>query len=58
MREFPGDAEAALFGVFDGHGPYGQKVSQTLTNLLPEKLVSSDSWQACPTSDALSMLYL
>ena len=49
VREYPGDASAVLFGVFDGHGPHGQQVANSVVKLLPNMLVATDAWQASAT---------
>ena len=43
--EFPGKANSVLFGVFDGHGPQGRKVSLALARELPGALASSREWK-------------
>ncbi|CAI0424059.1 unnamed protein product [Linum tenue] len=37
-EEFIGDKEMTFCGVFDGHGPYGHKVSRHVRDNLPSKL--------------------
>ena len=44
--DFPGRASSVLFGVFDGHGPHGRRVSLALASQLPKALAASREWQA------------
>ena len=45
VREYPGGSNSVMFGVFDGHGSDGAKVSKHLVASLPEILVNSDAWK-------------
>lgn len=38
VQNFTGQQGAYLCGVFDGHGPYGHKVSRYVRDTLPSKL--------------------
>ena len=45
VQEFPGSNNCILFGVFDGHGPHGRRVSSALAADLPQLLVASNAWK-------------
>lgn len=38
IQKFVGEEDTFFCGVFDGHGPYGHKVSRTIRDNLPSKL--------------------
>ena len=45
--EFLGGSETALFGVFDGHGIDGRKVSNGIAARLPKLLADCTDFKAC-----------
>ncbi|KAG1657206.1 hypothetical protein FOA52_008239 [Chlamydomonas sp. UWO 241] len=48
LPQFGGDSEQILFGVFDGHGEYGDVVSQFARDKVPENLLANTHFVVSP----------
>ena len=46
VTDFPERSHCVIFGVFDGHGPNGRRVSSALADGLPRMLTASPDWKA------------
>ena len=51
------DGVCGLYGVFDGHGPFGHDISHFAHQLLPAILLRSDSFKQSP-QDALRKAFV
>ncbi|KAK9813390.1 hypothetical protein WJX73_004693 [Symbiochloris irregularis] len=53
IREFPDGRDLLMFGLLDGHGDSGARLTQALSKLLPDMVTCSQSWKEGNYNQAL-----